>query len=65
MVSGDWLAVLYQDLGEGGWGKKEERRKRNDGSFVATGGGRAYNLRGVQVTPRCPRTQTVSPHLAK
>jgi len=25
VVSGNSLAVLYQDLGEGGWRKKEER----------------------------------------
>jgi len=36
------MRVLYQDLGEGGWRKAR---------FVAAGGGRAYNLRGVQVAP--------------
>lgn len=52
------LRVLYQGLGEGGWRKKEERRKR--ARFVVEGGGRAYNLeissvpfwRGVQVPAR-------------
>ena len=45
---------------------EEERGKR--ARFVAVGGGRAYNLRGVQVLRQYPlplqsasRTQTVSP----
>jgi len=34
VVIGDWLRVLYQDLGEGGWRKKEER----EGEICCDGG---------------------------